>query len=537
MNHRIVVAIAIGITCTSLIYEDVGAYGASADQLETSKSIYRELNSAVDIPMSAPVQVESTQDSTISHESYYVQAIRVEGTPVTHKLQYVLDHFSNRVLTSEDIQTLITQIYTVLGKEGYVLVESPSISYDLKTESLSLHVRPSKILSFSYAKDSERTHIQHLFPHVGSKLNIYDLEQGLENLRKIRPADMYMQKLDNSPDVNVVVRADPVALVEGSFTISNEGDEATGRYQDELQLVVNDPLRLSDKLIVGGTREHLNTSAGKRYRSYYASYTVPYKKYQLSITHQHLHYRQPLEIGDSIYHYGTNSSQWKYQVIRLLYRDRVSKLQVQVGFQTYDKKSYLGDVDLGVQQVQTRVWQGGFNYYRQIPRGIWYGAVNIKQDRSSYMKDHQGSSRPLITELDISYRKYLSCHNHNLEHRILFHGQYATGEVPSHQAISIGSLYTVRGFKNNDSLSAPSGWYMQQELRLMGKHWSPYLGLDIGALYPKQSSTTTLAGASAGIQYKNKQVWSEVSISTPLKYPKSMKPSKTVMYGRVGVYF
>lgn len=72
-------------------------------------------------------------------------------------------------------------------------------------------------------------------------------------------------------------------------------------------------------------------------------------------------------------------------------------------------------------------------------------------------------TRSYLWNADLAYLHRRKLRGHLLQYRMLFHGQQSSSALYSADEISIGGLYTVRGFDGERSISGKSGWYMQNE--------------------------------------------------------------------------
>ena len=159
----------------------------------------------------------------------------------------------------------------VIGR-GYTTTRILAAPQDLKSGRLELTVIAGKISSIRVElANKETTHAERIsafqneFPTAaGDILNLRNLEQGLENLKRIPSAEADIRiepgAQPNESDVVIVWRQRllPFRLSIGA---DDSGSKATGKYQGNITLSLDNPLGLSDLFYVSYGRDlgHKNT--------------------------------------------------------------------------------------------------------------------------------------------------------------------------------------------------------------------------------------------------------------------------------------
>lgn len=440
----------------------------------------------------------------------------------------------------------------VIGR-GYTTTRILAAPQDLSAGRLELTVLPGRIgkIRFDESRIGE-THagriasFQNEFPAAaGDILNLRDLEQGLENLKRIPTAEADIQIVPSeTPNVGDVVvqwrqRTLPYRLTLG---FDNSGSKATGRYQGSATFSADNPFGLSDMFYASynrglGTRSADTDSDGHTVKGgtngYAFHYSVPFGKWLWSWNHSYHRYHQAVAGDSEVYDYNGKSRTTDVGVSRLLYRDARRKTHASFKLWQREAQSFINDTEIEVQRRKTAGWSARLDHKEYIGKATANLGLGYKRGtgRNSSLPSPEeafgeGTSRMKIITADAGVNMPFRLGRQNLAFDSNLYAQWNKTPLTPLDKISIGNRYTVRGFNGETTLSAERGWYWRNDLswQYLPDH-QLYLGIDGGRVSGRSAEYLpgqSLAGAALGVRGQAKaggQLFYDVFVGKPLKKP------------------
>ena len=192
--------------------------------------------------------------------------------------RYAANPPQGRCLGAQGINILLARAQNHLIARGYITSRVLAPAQDLKTGQLILTVMPGRVAALrtaasaalqadgeSLADAAAGSAIPHqeqelplrvktAFPlKPGDLLNLRDIEQGLENLKRVPTADADIQIAPSSQtghagvgQSELIVRHVQQRPVRLNLSVDDSGTDNTGKYQATATLSVDNPLRLND---------------------------------------------------------------------------------------------------------------------------------------------------------------------------------------------------------------------------------------------------------------------------------------------------
>lgn len=168
--------------------------------------------------------------------------------------------------------------------DGYVTTRVLLPQQNIASGTVRVHVIPGRVDQIKFADGtSKRAHLWNALPmKSGALLNIRDMEQGLENFKRVPTveADFKIQPAEqkNEPGYSDVIlawqQAKPYRLHVG---IDDSGSDATGKYQGTATLSLDHVLTLNDLFYISYNHDLGSNGSGKHGTDgFYASYTIPF---------------------------------------------------------------------------------------------------------------------------------------------------------------------------------------------------------------------------------------------------------------------
>lgn len=516
-----------------------------------------------------PPQIEGTVNGLPQDEKpcFAIRSIKLNGDQA-QQFQFALNKAINQskfkpglCLGSNGINYIMTLAQNAVIDRGYTTTRILASPQDLSSGELVLTVIPGRIHEIRYNLDNaDQTHvnrirrIQNEFPaRSGDILNLRELEQGLENLKRVPTveADIQIVPAEAPNESDVVVswsqRKVPVRI---SFNADDSGSHATGRYQGGVTLSVDNPLGLSDLFYVNynhdlGSKDSTVDIDGNRTGSgthgYSLHYSVPVGNWLIAFNQNYYRYHQAIAGYDQNYDYNGSSENTDLGITRMIYRNSHRKIDVSARIWRRKSHNYIDDAEIEVQRRHTAGWAIGLNHQEYLGNAILNLSAGYKRGtgadhslRAAEEEFGEGTSRMEIITLDASLMKPFRVGKYNFSYDTSFHGQWNKTPLITQDQVSIGGRYTVRGFDEELTLMGEQGWYWNNNLnwQYLPGH-QVYAGIDVGHITGRTSEMQlgkTLAGTVLGFkgQIKAGGNWYyDVFMGKPIYKPQHFRTDKT----------
>ncbi|CAI1890618.1 Hemolysin transporter protein shlB precursor [Serratia quinivorans] len=396
---------------------------------------------------------------------FTISRIQLEGAehlPASAQRK-LTQNYLQQCLNLGQIQTLVQQVSDWYIGRGYITSRAFLTEQDLSRGELRLLVLEGQLEKILLEQQDDRM-LKMAFPGLQGKiLNLRDIEQGMEQINRLRQQPVQIEILPGSqPGYSVVnLSAKPEFPLMPGLGFDNSGQKSTGTGQLSGSLTGNNLLGLADQWFVAGARssdfanDHnarsVQTGVSLPYGYWTLDYNYSYSDYLTTINNQGFDWRSS---GDSQTH--------RLGVSRVLFRDGEMKTGLSLGLTHRINRNYLNDtrlesssrkltsVTLGVSHSQKLL--GGFAtlnpaYSRGVP---WLGAENdsgkIKEaPRAEFHKLSLSGSYYLPLAQDWTYLTSL-------------YGQWSNHRLYGSERLTIGGESSVRGFKEQ-YLSGDKGGY------------------------------------------------------------------------------
>ena len=433
---------------------------------------------------------------------------------------------------------------------GYITSRAFLTEQDLSGGVLHLAVLEGKLQHIRLEGVPDRT-LKMTFPGLEGKiLNLRDIEQGMEQLNRVRqrPVEIEILPGDRQGYSVVNLTATPEFPLSGSVSFDNSGQKSTGTGQLNGALYGNNLLGLADKWFISGGRSS-DFSNSKDAQNFAAGVSIPYGYGLLDYSYSWSNYLSTIDnngyfwrsTGDTETHRLTGS--W------VLFRNGDIKTGVSAGITHRINRNYLDDVLLATSSRKLSSLSLGINHTQKIASGVatlnptftqgvpWFGAEDDSDKQGDVPKAEfrkwslNGSfQRPLADKLWWLTSVYF---------------QWSPDRLYGSERLTLGGETSVRGFKEQ-YISGDNGGYWRNEL-----NWSlftlPGIG-DVGVLAAidggwlkkdglDRYASGTLWGTALGLTATNRWYSSQFTVGTPVDYPDWLAPDHLVMYYRFSVAF
>lgn len=484
-----------------------------------------------------------------------------------------------RCLGVVGINAVMARVQNAIIAKGYITTRVLAAPQDLKAGGLQLTIIPGRVNAIRFTPDSsKRVSAWNALPiNSGDILNLRDIEQALENFKRVPTAEADIQiepastpavatPNASSPTVqpdaklasqaslqpglsDLVIRYQQRFPVRISVGLDDSGSNSTGKYQGSTTLSGDNLLSLNDLFYVNYNHDLGGGDPGKRgTKGYSAHYSIPWDYWLFSTTTSSNDYHQTVAGASQNYIYSGTSQNADIKVSRLIYRNSINKTNLSLRGFLRKSNNFIDDVEVEVQRRRTAGWEFGFNQSWYIDKAVLEynlayrrgtGAQNsLKAPEEGF---NEGTSRMKMLLGDLNLNVPFSVHvpwgNQLLQYSANLRGQANYTPLTPQDRFSIGSRFTVRGFDGEQTLMADHGWLMRNELitPIAGSGQALYWGLDYGEVGGQSSKNLvgkylagTVVGLRGGAASRFGSLSYDVFLGKPINKPQGFQTHQSV---------
>lgn len=452
---------------------------------------------------------------------------------------------------TQSLQNLVKYAQNELIKKGFITTQIRVNPQDLTQGDLILSLdvgRVHRIIS----KDQSISKVEILsaFPLKGKEiLNLKKIDQGLENLKRVsnRDVDIKIEPAlseDGSELIgysDLIVSSQPYKHLGLSVNVDNSGSESTGEYIGSFGLSLNNPLHLNDVLNLNFSHSLDNWHEDFN-QSVYINYSLPFRNYELSATHNEYRYEQKAAGYSGPILYRGETQQSNVMLSRMISRGTHHKTSIYGKAYQKENRNFIENIEIDVQRRKTAGWNAGIQHRQYLGNGLLdlnldyrrgTGALNAKSAPEENIVDIYGNPLPVegyarapLWSADIRYTQPFNISNQAIQYRLNWHGQYAPKILVPQDRFYIGSRYSVRGFDGELMLSGDNGHYLQQELSSnIAMNTQLYMAIDQGWVSGSNSleNQDYLMGGVIGARSYFKGLYLDAFVGHGLISPKILK--------------
>ncbi|MFL9876183.1 ShlB/FhaC/HecB family hemolysin secretion/activation protein [Paraburkholderia megapolitana] len=513
-------------------------------QQERERVLRERQEVAPDVRMPSPVIVTSERLPEHEVPCFTIDRIALTGEDAA-RFDWALkaadpsaDPATGRCLGTAGIHAVMTRVQNAVIARGYVTTRVLAAPQDLKRGTLTLTVVPGRIRDIRFAEGtSTRATTWSAVPaRRGDLLNLRDIEQALENFKRVPTVDADIQIIPAEGDNARPGESDLVIAwrqrslpVRVSVSLDDAGSKATGKYQGALTLSLDDVLTLHDLFYANVNHDVFNGN-GKGTRGYTLHYSVPYGYWALGATVSGYSYRQTVAGLSQNYVYKGSSDNAEVRLSRLLHRDAARKTAAYVRGWARQSSNAIDDTEIEVQRRRTGGWELGLTHSEHFGASRLDATVAYRRGTGGFGSlaapeegFGEGTSRMKVITADAQVMVPFPVGAQSARYTGSWRGQWNRTPLVPQDRFSIGNRYTVRGFDGELTLIGERGWVWRNELGLLlGAGQELYVGADLGRVDGSSTqwlSGRHLAGAVAGLRGGTYGVYWDLFAGTPLSKP------------------
>lgn len=479
-------------------------------------------------------QIE-TSDTSLPAEklSFPIRTLVLQGERLNRFpwLQPMLNKYAGRHIGKEGINLIVKRLTNELINQGYVTSRIVIPEQDLSSGTLRLAIVPGIISQIRFDKADRSKNWHNAFPtRPGDILNLRDLEQGLEQLKRVpsQDADFKIEPGKNPGESEIVIHMTASQDVRAVLSFDDSGSKETGKLQSSVTLAFDNPFNMNDLFNISFNKDADHEDNLRGTDDYSLYYSFPSGNWTFTLSTQHHTYHQTVEFPNQTLPYSGDSDSSELKIDKLIHRDQTSKTHLEFNIITKKSRNFAADTEIDVQHKNTTAAELAIakrQYFGKktldlrlaYKRGVlWFGA---QQDREP---SNAATTRYNIWTAEVNYNTPVTLGNVAGKYSATFRVQSTNNVLYAVDYFSIGNRYTVRGFDGEQTLAAERGYFLRNELSVpLGKQ-EMYVGLDYGQVRGPAAAALSgkaLAGAAIGFRGNIQGVNYEVFSAWALKKP------------------
>lgn len=512
----------------------------------------KQLETAPDVHLPQPAQSAAALPLTDESPCFPIKRIELDGQE-TSRFNWLLDFADGhaqlpkpdpvvgRCVGVQGVQIVIDRLQNALISRGFVTSRVLAGPQNLQSGSLVLTVVPGRVGEIRWAKDTgARGSRWNTVPSTsGELLNLRDIEQALENFKRVPTAEADIQIAPGSePGTSDLVIAHQQQMpFRLSATADDSGTRSTGKYQGSLTFSYDNWWTISDLFYFTWLHDLGGSDPGARgTRGHIVHYSVPFGYWLAGFTQSKNRYHQTVAGATQDYLYSGNSRNTEFKLSRVVLRDAVSKTTLSIkGFQR-TSSNFIDDAEVEVQRRVVSGMEWSLNHRRSWDNGSLDAGANFRRGTGAFdslpapeEKFGEGTSRMRMWLLDATVSQGFVLGGQRLQYTGEWRGQFNRSPLTPQDRFSIGGRFTVRGFDGKSVLSAEHGWLLRNEVSMpVPGGLRAYGGIDTGHVGGASAETlvgTSLTGAVVGLRGQLPHLQYEVFVGAPLNKPEHFKTS------------
>ncbi|OSN00976.1 transporter [Lonsdalea populi] len=430
---------------------------------------------------------------------------------------------NGRCLGSQGIMVAINKVQNAILAKGYVTTRVMAQEQDLTQGILTLTLQPGRIGDIRFGQPASwRGRLWNAIPASrGDILNLRDVEQGLENLKRVPSASADIQIVPGEQEgaSDLLVNWQEKRPVRLSFGLDDSGSESTGRYLGNATLAIDAPFAQND-LFYANLGGDMFAQGPYGNRSHTLNYFFPVGYWAFSANYSDYTYHQNIPNANEVLSYDGKSDNVVATVSRLLFRDQSHKTTLNL--RTYRKyaTNSVNGIEIEQQRRRTAGWELGVNQRSYFGDATVDANVSWRRGTGAFgatpapeETTHSGSARTGLLLGDVSINQPFSVVDQPLRYYTSVRGQWSANALTPQERLAIAGRYTVRGFDGEQMLSGERGIVWRNELgwNIRSRGHELYLALDygrVGGPGARDLVGRQLAGSAVGIRGA---LWQQIS--------------------------
>lgn len=517
-------------------------------QQERERALREQQEATPDVRLQAPLKPETTRLPAAETPCFNIREIVLKSeVPDFAWARAAADGVdgptAGRCLGSNGINLVMTRVQNAIIARGYVTTRVLAEAQDLRLGVLTLTVIPGRIraIRFSAASDSRANAWNAVPARPGDLLNLRDIEQALENFKRVPTAEADIQIVpgDQAGESDLLITWKQAFPLRLTLSANDGGAPSTGKYLGSLTVSADHVLTLND-LFYASINHDLGGGDSGRHgtKGHTLHYSLPFDYWTFAITTSENRYHQSVAGANQTYLYSGTSANYEAKLSRILNRDASGKTSASL--RTYLSKSanFIDDTEVEVQRRRMAGWEAALTHRAFIAAATL--DLNLAWRQGTHFFNalpapeeafNEGTARPRLITAESALTLPFKLGGQTLRYSGSWRAQWNRTPLVPQDRFSIGGRYTVRGFDGESVLMAERGWLLRNDLGLQlgASGQELYLGLDHGKVGGPSAELLVgkeLTGAVLGLRGTYKGINWDLFTGWPLAKPKHFKTAQ-----------
>ncbi|MCB1906519.1 MAG: ShlB/FhaC/HecB family hemolysin secretion/activation protein [Rhodocyclaceae bacterium] len=452
------------------------------------------------------------------------------------------DSPAGRCLGQKGVALLARRLQNALLSRGYITSRVAVPAQDLAAGTLQIEIRAGRVDRLRFADDDgPRTSLAGAMPiAAGQILDLRDVEQGLENLKRIpsADADIEIRPASTPAASDLVVHYVATSPWHVTLLADDGGRKATGRYQGGITVAYDNPLGANDLAYLALSHDLMADGARRGTWGVLGHYSVPLGYWNLALTAGRNRDRQTVQGATTRYIYGGFSGSAELELTRIVHRDARAKTWLGAGAWRRTSRNYIDDTEVAVQRRETAGWRATAGHRRFAGAAIIDARIAYRHGTGAFgaipapeEPFGDGTSRIRKTTADLQVDVPLTAGGRRLDYAGALRVQWNHSLLNPQELFVIGGRYSVRGFDGENVLAGERGWVLRNELSLPIAGASGFAAVDHGRVAGRSADRLAgrrLTGAVLGVRGAMHGAHYELFVGAPLDKPSRFEaPART----------
>ncbi|MGV8927789.1 MAG: ShlB/FhaC/HecB family hemolysin secretion/activation protein [Ewingella sp.] len=393
------------------------------------------------------------------------------------RFQWALDavkEAKGRCLGSQGILLTINKVQNAILEKGYVTTRVMAQEQDLTQGIFTLIMQPGRIEQIRFVDSvSYRARLWNALPaKSGDILNLRDIEQALENFKRVSNVDADIKIVPGQQEAtsDLLIAWKESRPIHLSLGLDDSGADSTGKYQGSTTLAINAPFAQND-LFYANLGRSLFRDGPYDSRSNTVNYSIPVGYWGFSANYNDYNYHQNIANANETLTYSGKSENAQFTVSRLLFRNQAHKTTLNIRAYRRHSTNAVNGIEIEQQQRRTAGWELGLNQHSYLGNNTLDANLNWRRGTGAFgampapeEAYNGGTSRPSMLMGDISLNVPFPGFNQDWRYNTSLRGQWSNKPLTPQDRLAMGGRYTVRGFDGEQSLSGEKGLIWRNEL-------------------------------------------------------------------------
>ncbi|MGB0920282.1 MAG: ShlB/FhaC/HecB family hemolysin secretion/activation protein [Alphaproteobacteria bacterium] len=381
--------------------------------------------------------------------------------------------------------------------------------------------------------DARQINLATAFPGLeGQQLNLRDLEQGLDQINRLRSNNA---KLDLVPgkglgDTDVVITNTKTQPFHLDVRVDNSGSESTGETLAEAKVYIDNVLGLNDEIGLSYRSNFEPQNDQKKSLNYSASISIPYGYWLASAQFGKSEYAFRIDVPGDFFISTGETEFWNIALDRVMYRDQTTRVNASAGLTVQDSENFVDGSKIAVSSRKSSVANATLRAVRYLPNGQITADLSYVRGLDAFGATGRlpGGPQPFFSKTTggASYKRWFDAGRHSVSFQSALRGQVGHSNLFGKDQMSTSGRYGVRGF-DDATVSGDTTAYLRNDLAMelpvngiagYKAAFAPYIFADGGRVWNDGTAgSQSVFGAGGGVRAQVGPLQFDAAIARALK--------------------